>query len=116
MGLNRSTYQSAKELDLDRGDVQAMTTTLRRGLVERRPEPTLSGEVGCDEVDVVAGHKGNPEVVIRMLGDVQQATIGPLIERTIAQGYRLSRRVRYLQPFERMGIHPRDVAMHVLQP
>src|SRR5512135_3576818 len=63
MGLNLSTYQIAKELDLDRGDVQAMTTTLRQGIVERRPEPALEGEVECDEVYVIAGHKGNPEAV-----------------------------------------------------
>jgi transposase-like protein len=125
MGLNLSTYQIAKELDLDRGDVQAMTTTLRRGSVERRPEPALASEVECDEVYVVAGHKGNPEavkekgrsgrrrrlegergrgtlakekppifgmlqrggeVVIRMLENVKQVTIGPLIKKTIARG------------------------------
>jgi hypothetical protein len=28
-----------------------MITTLRPGIVERRPEPTLRGEVECDEVD-----------------------------------------------------------------
>jgi transposase-like protein len=125
MGLNLSTYQIAKELDLDRGDVQAMTTTLRRGIVERRPEPALASEVECDEVYVTAGHKGNPEavkekgrsgrrrrlkgergrgtlakekppifgmlqrggeVVIRMLENVKQVTIGPLIKETIARG------------------------------
>ena len=63
MGLNLSTCQIAKELDLDRGDVQAMTTTLRQGIVERRPEPALEGAVECDEVYVIAGHKGNPEAV-----------------------------------------------------
>jgi transposase-like protein len=63
MGLNLSTYQIARELDLDRGDVQAMTTTLRQGIVERRPEPALASEVECDEVYVTAGHKGNPEAV-----------------------------------------------------
>jgi len=85
----------------------------------------LSGEVECDEVYVVAGHKGNPEVVraegregrrnrlkgargrgtlekekppifgmiqrsgevvIRMLANVQQVTIAPLIYATIAPG------------------------------
>src|SRR5262249_29694632 len=115
----------AKELDLDRSDVQAMTTTLREGLVARWPEPALAGEVECDEVYVMAGRKGNPEavgkkgragrrrrlegergrgrlakekppllgmlqrtgeVVIRMLENVPQVTIGPLIERTIAEG------------------------------
>ena len=50
MGLNLSTYQIAQELGLDRGDVQAMTTTLREGIVARRPEPALAGEVECDEV------------------------------------------------------------------
>ena len=63
MELNLSTYQIAKELGLDCGDVQAMTTALRQGIVERRPEPTLSGEVERDEVYVVAGHKGHPEAV-----------------------------------------------------
>jgi hypothetical protein len=28
-----------------------------------KPEVTLSGEVECDEVDVVADHKGHPEAV-----------------------------------------------------
>src|SRR5262249_35592117 len=85
----------------------------------------LGGEVECDEVYDVAGHKGHPEavrkegrpgrrrrlkgapgrgtlakekppvfgmiqrggqVVIRMLADVKQKTIGPLIRRTIAPG------------------------------
>jgi transposase-like protein len=123
MELNLSTYQIAKELELDRGDVQAMTTALREGIVTRRPGPALADSVECDEVYVVPGHKGNPqavkkrragrrrrlkeergrgtlakekppifgmlqrggEVVIRMLGNVQQVTIGPLIERTIAK-------------------------------
>ena len=40
-----------------------MTTTLREGIVARRPEPVLAGEVECDEVYVVAGHKGHPEAV-----------------------------------------------------
>ena len=50
MGLNLSTYQIAKELDLDRGDVQAMTTMLRQGILERRPEPALASEVEHPEV------------------------------------------------------------------
>jgi hypothetical protein len=40
-----------------------MTTGLREGVVLRRPEVTLSGEVECDEVYVVAGNKGHPEAV-----------------------------------------------------
>jgi hypothetical protein len=31
--------------------------------VLRKPEVTLSGEVECDEVYIVAGHKGHPEAV-----------------------------------------------------
>jgi transposase-like protein len=61
MGLNLSNEQIAKELDPD--DAQRMTTTLREGVVLRKPEVTLSGEVECDEVYVVAGHKGHPEAV-----------------------------------------------------
>jgi hypothetical protein len=32
-------------------------------VVLRKPEVTLCGEVECDEVYVVAGHKGHPEAV-----------------------------------------------------
>ena len=60
MGLNLSNRQIAQELDLNEGDVQAMTSQLRQGLVERQPDVRLEGEVEADEVYVVAGHKGNP--------------------------------------------------------
>ena len=63
MGLNLSNRQIAQELDLNEGDVQAMTGQLRQGLVERQPEVRLEGEVEADEVYVVAGHKGNPAAV-----------------------------------------------------
>jgi transposase-like protein len=63
MGLNLSTLQIAKELGMDRGDVQAMVQQLRQGIVDRRPAASLEGEVECDEVYVVAGHKGNPAAV-----------------------------------------------------
>src|SRR5829696_4532723 len=63
MGLNLSSMQIAKELDMNRGDVQAMVQLLRQGVVDRRPAVVLEGEVECDEVYVVAGHKGNPEAV-----------------------------------------------------
>jgi transposase-like protein len=68
MGLNLSTLQIAKELDMDRDDVQAMVQQLRQGIIDRRPPVVLSGEVECDEVYVVAGHKGNPEVVKKKVG------------------------------------------------
>ena len=40
-----------------------MATRLREGIVQREPAVQLSGEVECDEVYVVAGHKGDPEAV-----------------------------------------------------
>lgn len=63
MGLNLSNQQIAHELGLNKDDVQRMTEQLRDGVVARPPEPRLSGEVECDEVYVVAGHKGHPEAV-----------------------------------------------------
>ncbi len=63
MGLNLSNRQIAHELDLNISDVQQMTSLLRKGIVERKPEIRLDGEVECDEVYVVAGHKGHPEAV-----------------------------------------------------
>ncbi|MBV8610471.1 MAG: hypothetical protein JO034_23810 [Singulisphaera sp.] len=63
MGLNLSNEQIARELDLNPDDAQRMTTQLREGIVQRQPAVVLSGEVECDEVDVVAGHKGQPEAV-----------------------------------------------------
>ena len=63
MGLNLSNEQIAQELGIDPDDAQVMASQLREGIVERKPEVTLSGEVECDEVYVVAGHKGYPEAV-----------------------------------------------------
>ncbi len=40
-----------------------MTIQLRQGLVDRQEPLVLEGEVECDEVYVVAGHKGHPEAV-----------------------------------------------------
>jgi transposase-like protein len=128
MGLNLSNAQIARELGLDPSDTQRMAEPLRQGVVARQPEPVLSGEVECDEVYVVAGHKGHPEavsragrrgrrrrlkgargrgtratekppifgmiqrggaVVIRMVENVQQTTIRPLIQRFIEPGSRV---------------------------
>jgi hypothetical protein len=63
MGLNLSNHQIAQELDLNKDDVQQMTSQLRAGIVLNKPEVQLSGAVECDEVYVIAGHKGQPEVV-----------------------------------------------------
>src|ERR1700742_121636 len=58
MGLNLSNRQIARELDLNVGDVQAMTEQLRTGILAARPAEVLEGVVECDEVYVTAGHKG----------------------------------------------------------
>src|SRR3954452_16220786 len=63
MGLNLSGLQIAKELDMNKDDARAMIQQLRQGIVDRRPPAALSGTVECDEVYVVAGHKGHPEEV-----------------------------------------------------
>ncbi len=70
MGLNLSNHQIAKELDLNKDDVHNMTGRLRDGVEERREPSRLSGEVECDEVYVVAGHKGNPNAVKKKEGKV----------------------------------------------
>lgn len=63
MGLNLSNEQIAQELDLNKDDVHQMTTQLRGGVVDLKQEPTLEGVVECEEVYIVAGHKGHPEAV-----------------------------------------------------
>jgi transposase-like protein len=63
MGLNLSGLQIAQELDVNKDDARAMIQQLREGIVARRPPVVLEGEVECDEVYVVAGHKGHPEAV-----------------------------------------------------
>jgi transposase-like protein len=68
MGLNLSNAQIAQELDLNKDDVHHMTCQLRQGLVAKKPTPTLEGEVECDEVYIVAGHKGKPEAVAKRGG------------------------------------------------
>ena len=118
-----SDKQIAKELDLNRSDVQQMTIQLREGVVKKKLKVILQDEAECDEVYIVAGHKGSPEavsakgregrrnrlkgargrgtlekekppifgmiqrggqVVIKMLANVRQATIMPLIKSTIS--------------------------------
>lgn len=63
MGLNLSNEQIAKELQLNKDDVYQMASQLREGIVQNKPTVTLNEAVECDEVYVVAGHKGNPEAV-----------------------------------------------------
>ncbi len=124
MGLNLSNQQIAAELGLNKDDVQQMTSQLRDGVVVNKETVSLSGDVECDEVYIVAGHKGNPaavahkerrgrrrrlkgqrgrgtlatekppvlgmlqrdgQVVIKMLENVQQHTIKPIIKHTIQE-------------------------------
>lgn len=63
MGLNLSNQQIAQELNLHKDDVHRMTCQLREGIVSKKPAVTLDGEVECDEIYIVAGHKGHPEAV-----------------------------------------------------
>lgn len=63
MGLNLSTHQIAAELDLNKDDAQQMTSQLRAGVVEKKPEVLLSGEVELDELYLITGFKGQPAEV-----------------------------------------------------
>jgi transposase-like protein len=72
MGLNLSNAQIAKELDLHQSDVHQMTGQLRHGIVAKKLSPTLTDEVECDEVYLVAGHKGKPDEVAKK-GDADGA-------------------------------------------
>ena len=71
MGLNRSGLPIAQQLDVNKDDARAMIQQLRQGIVERRPPVVLEGEVECDEVYVVAGHKGHPEAVKKRGGSAE---------------------------------------------
>jgi transposase-like protein len=68
MGLNPSNQQIAQELDLNSGDVQAMTEQLRAGILAARPAEVLEGIVECDELYVTAGHRGQPAAVAKKAG------------------------------------------------
>ena len=63
LGLNVSNAQIAQELDLCASDSQRMAEQLRQEVVTHKPPVQLSGEVECDEVYVVAGHKGIPAAI-----------------------------------------------------
>lgn len=63
LSLNLSNRQIAHELDLNDSDIYVMAQQLREAVVAKKPVVTLTGEVECDEVYVVAGHKGQPDAV-----------------------------------------------------
>lgn len=58
LGLNLSNRQIAQELGINESDGQYMANELREGIVKRKPKVKLETEVECDEVYVIAGHKG----------------------------------------------------------
>jgi len=64
MGLNQSNLQIAEELGVNESDGQWMAEQLREGIVKRRRKARLSGLVECDEVYIVAGHKGRPDRIV----------------------------------------------------
>ena len=74
MGLNLSNNQIAKEINLSKSDVHEMINTLRSGVIDRKPEVLLQGEVEFDEMYLVAGHKGYPEAIKKSGKETQKAT------------------------------------------
>jgi transposase-like protein len=90
MGLNLSNRQIAHDLDLHEDDAQAMTSSLREGLLARVPDVKLEGVVEMDEVYVVAGHKGNPEAVKKKAG---RAGVAASRERAAAARWRRKNRL-----------------------
>jgi transposase-like protein len=67
MGRNLSNHHIAQELDLNKDDVH-LTCQVRQGMVVQKPHPPLSDKVECDEVYLVAGHKGKPNEVVQKGG------------------------------------------------
>lgn len=63
MGLSVSNRQIAEELGLNESDGQLMADLLRGGIVERRPKVQMKGIVECDEVYIIAEHKGKPDKI-----------------------------------------------------
>lgn len=49
-------------------DVHRMARRFRDGVITLKPEVGLNGNVECDEVYVVAGHKGHPDAGKKALG------------------------------------------------
>ena len=63
IGLNLSTQQISKELELNESDTYQMATQLREGVEVKKTVVKLADEVECDEAYVIAGHKGHPGAV-----------------------------------------------------
>ena len=58
-----SNQQIVAELGLSVTQAHLMTVRLRQGIADHQQPLVLQGEVECDEVYVVAGHKGHPAAV-----------------------------------------------------
>lgn len=70
MGLKLSTHQIAAELELNKDDAQQMSAELRSGIVEKKPEVILAGEVEDDELYLIAGFKGQPADEMEKRGEL----------------------------------------------
>jgi len=64
IGLNLSNHPMAAALDLHPSDGHQRMGQLRQGIVVQKPPLTLRDKVACDEVSIVAGHKGKPDMVL----------------------------------------------------
>lgn len=69
MGLNLSNLQISKELGLNKDDARMMANHLREGVVKKEKPAQLQGQVECDEVYIVAGHKGQSDLVKKKVGN-----------------------------------------------
>ena len=49
-----------------------MASQLREGIKSNKPQISLQGEVECDEVYIIAGHKGHPQAVKKKVGLVEE--------------------------------------------
>jgi hypothetical protein len=63
MGRNLSHHQRAQALARHAADGHQLPCQVRQGLVAQKSTATVSGEVACDEVYLVAGPKGKPAAV-----------------------------------------------------
>ena len=63
LGLNLSNRQIAQELGLNESDSQYMANLFREGAAMNKPKVLLDDEVECDEVYIIAGHKGHPKAI-----------------------------------------------------
>jgi hypothetical protein len=63
MGLHLSHHHMAHARDLHKDAVPQMPSQVRPGMGRKQPAPTCTDAGECDEVSMVAGHKGKPEAV-----------------------------------------------------